>query len=236
MGVRAGAVVQSIPIDDPALYAAHALYNALLDRGVTVHGRPRVLHRVEGGSPPEVPGETLALRRSPPLAELLETLSKISQNLHAELMLREVAFVKRGDGTHEFGLAEMLAFLGELKVPPTEWRTEDGSGLARNDEVTPRAITRLLAYMASSSHAPLWESFLPVGGEDGTLSNRLCCVSDAGAIRAKTGTLARAVALSGYAQSRANGRLAFSILVNNFAAPASQVRAWVDKIAMTLVE
>jgi D-alanyl-D-alanine carboxypeptidase/D-alanyl-D-alanine-endopeptidase (penicillin-binding protein 4) len=55
-------------------------------------------------------------------------------------------------------------------------------------------------------------------------------------IRAKTGTLNRAVALSGYADSPANGRLAFSILVNNFAAPTSEVRAWVDRLALALVE
>jgi len=40
----------------------------------------------------------------------------------------------------------------------------------------------------------------------------------------------------GYADSQANGHLAFSILVNNFAAPSSEVRAWVDRLATTLVQ
>jgi D-alanyl-D-alanine carboxypeptidase len=61
-------------------------------------------------------------------------------------------------------------------------------------------------------------------------------VSEGKRVRAKTGTLARAVALSGYADSKTRGRLAFSILVNNFAALPAEVRAWVDKIALTLVE
>jgi hypothetical protein len=30
--------------------------------------------------------------------------------------------------------------------------------------------------------------------------------------------------------------LAFSILVNNFAAPASGIRAWIDKMALALIE
>jgi D-alanyl-D-alanine carboxypeptidase len=55
-------------------------------------------------------------------------------------------------------------------------------------------------------------------------------------VRAKTGTLTRAIALSGYADSRTRGRLAFSILINNFAAPQAEVRAWIDKLALTLVE
>ena len=57
--------------------------------------------------------------------------------------------------------------------------------------MSPRAVTRLLSHMAASKNGAAWLSLLPVGGEDGTLANRLCCVSDASAakqVRAKTGT------------------------------------------------
>ena len=70
--------------------------------------------------------------------------------------------------------------------------------------------------MHGSKYRDDWISLLPVGGEDGTLQRRLCCVADGRGIRAKTGSLSRGVALSGYADSKTNGRLAFSILVNNF--------------------
>jgi D-alanyl-D-alanine carboxypeptidase/D-alanyl-D-alanine-endopeptidase (penicillin-binding protein 4) len=183
-----------------------------------------------------VEGQVLATRRSPPLSELLQALVKVSQNLHAELMLREVGFARRGDGSPDNGYAELLAFVGEVRISPVEWRSEDGSGLARNDEVTPAAITRLLRYMDASGNGTVWHSLLPVGGDDGTLGNRLCCTSDGSRIHAKTGTLSRAVALSGYADSKTQGQLAFSILVNNFAAPTSEVRDWVDKMALELVQ
>ena len=114
--------------------------------------------------------------------------------------------------------------------------SEDGSGLARNDEVTPRALTQLLVAMDKGEQRGVWRSLFPVGGQDGTLSSRLCCSSEPVSIRAKTGSLSRAIALSGYADSKSNGRLAFSILVNNFAASAAEVRAWVDRLAMVLVE
>jgi len=90
--------------------------------------------------------------------------------------------------------------------------------------------------MAASKYGAQWLSLLPVGGEDGTLQHRLCCVSDGRLVRAKTGTLTRAITLSGYADSRTRGRLAFSILINNFSAPQAEVRAWIDKIALSLVE
>jgi D-alanyl-D-alanine carboxypeptidase/D-alanyl-D-alanine-endopeptidase (penicillin-binding protein 4) len=76
----------------------------------------------------------------------------------------------------------------------------------------------------------------PIGGEDGTLKNRMQDAPGADGIHAKTGTLSRAIALSGYAQSKTHGWLAFSILVNSFNAPPSEVRKWIDKIALELTE
>jgi D-alanyl-D-alanine carboxypeptidase/D-alanyl-D-alanine-endopeptidase (penicillin-binding protein 4) len=228
-----------VAVDDPALFAACALYDALARRGVAIRGRPVARHRAVSEDPWPVEGDVIATRTSPPMVEMLQVIEKVSQNLHAELMLREVARVTRGTGTRESGLQELSVWLASIGIKADEWRAEDGSGLSRNDEVSPRAVTRLLTHMAASKNASSWVSLLPVGGEDGTLANRLCCVSDAGAarqVRAKTGSLTRAIALSGYAESRTRGRLAFSILINNFSASQSEVRAWVDKIALTLVE
>src|SRR5208283_899186 len=109
-----------------------------------------------------------------------------------------------------------------------EVRIDDGSGLGRNTLVTPKLIAWLLAHEYASKDRDQWVSFLPAGGEDGTLEHRLCCVSEGVGIRAKTGTLSRAIALSGYAVSKTSGMLAFSILVNDFSAPPAEVRAWVD--------
>jgi len=179
----------------------------------------------------------IATRTSPPLIELLRLAEKVSQNLHSELFLREVGRVARRTGTREAGIAEQAALLSEIGVKVADdARLQDGSGLSVNAQLTPRLLTRLLAYMQASKYRAAWNSLLPVGGEDGTLGKRLCCVaSDAARIQAKTGTLNRAVALSGYADA-ARGRLAFSILINNFAASQREVRQWIDKIALALLE
>jgi D-alanyl-D-alanine carboxypeptidase len=44
------------------------------------------------------------------------------------------------------------------------------------------------------------------------------------------------VALSGYADSKTQGNLSFSILINNYGARTQDVQAWVDKIALALLE
>lgn len=223
-----------IAVDDPALFAARAMYDALLRRGVAIRGRPVARHRLSETAIP-VEGEVLASRQSPPLSELLRAMMKVSQNLHAEMFLREAGLARQGQGTVEAGLREMQAMLTEFRIPALDFKSEDGSGLARNDQISPRAVTALLAAMDAGPHRELWRSLLPVSGE-GTLNGRLCCMAETVSIRAKTGSLSRAIALSGYADSPANGRLAFSILVNNFAAPSAEVRAWVDKLAATLIQ
>jgi D-alanyl-D-alanine carboxypeptidase/D-alanyl-D-alanine-endopeptidase (penicillin-binding protein 4) len=225
------AVTEMIPLDDPALFAATALYDALIRRGIAVHGTPQARHRVTGAYVPPS-GEEVASRLSPPLGDLLQMMDKLSQNLHAELLLRATTPI----GTTEAALAEMRTYLAETGAAPGDWRLDDASGLSRNALVTPRLLTHLLVRMAQSKDHDAWMSLLPIGGEDGTLSRRLCCISQGRGIRAKTGSLARVVALSGYADSNTYGPVAFSILVNDFSAPAAEVRQWVDQIATALLE
>jgi D-alanyl-D-alanine carboxypeptidase/D-alanyl-D-alanine-endopeptidase (penicillin-binding protein 4) len=230
------AIREIVPVDDPALYAATALYDALTRRGVFVAGRPVARHRAVTDDNVPADGAVVASHTSPPLSELLQVIEKVSQNLHAELILREVGRVARNAGTREAGLEELAALLAETGATAGESRLEDGSGLSRNALVTPRLVTRLLAHMYASKYRDLWISLLPAGGEDGTLASRLCCASDGLGIRAKTGTLSRALALSGYADSKTRGRLAFSILVNDFSATPGEVRQWIDRIATALLE
>ena len=275
--IPAGAakVYANVTMDDPALYAACALYDALARRGVMLAGRPVARHRAAGDAytPPEArPGQArparpaqpagtsvapaepalsqegsvvgagsseatiLATRFSPPAAELIQTTNKVSENLHAELLLREAGRIERGAGTREAGLAALNAFLIQIGAASTDSRIDDGSGLSRNTLVTPQLVTRLLGFMYGSSLHEAWIAMLPVGGEDGTLARRLRGAAYARAIHAKTGTLNRAIALSGYAESKTRGWLAFSILVNDFAAPQSEIQAWVDKIALALLQ
>ena len=229
-------VAEILPVDDPALFAASAVYDALTRRGIAIRGQAVARHRGIGEPYNAAEGEELASRISPPLLELLQVMDKVSENLHAELILREVGRVTRGEGSTEAGIEELNAYLNAAGGEAGDWRLEDGSGLSLNTLVTLRLLTRILTRMAQSPDRDSWISLLPAGGEDGTLSHRLCCVSEGRGVRAKTGSLSRAQALSGYADSRTYGQLAFSILANDFAAPPGEVRQWIDRIAAALLE
>ncbi len=230
------AVKERAAVEDPALYAAFALYDLLTRQGVRILGRPVSVHRHRLDEPyEEAPGIVLARRQSPPLSEIARTLNKVSQNLHAEILLRETALTRRGEPTREAGLKELTEFLETIGIPETACHFEDGSGLSRRTLISPRAITTLLGYMDSTVHREEWESMLPIGGEDGTLDTRFDRVPAARAIHAKTGTLATVNALSGYVTTLRGERLTFSIIANNFSAKPREIRRVIDRIGLALV-
>jgi D-alanyl-D-alanine carboxypeptidase/D-alanyl-D-alanine-endopeptidase (penicillin-binding protein 4) len=208
----------------------------LTRRGVAVEGHPVARHRGSDESYAAPDGTTLAVRYSPPASQLIQMADKVSENLHAELLLRETGRVEHRSGTRQAGVISLESFFGQIGGAAADARIDDGSGLGRNTLVTPRLVTRLLTYMYESNQRDTWISMLPIGGVDGTLAGRLCCASETHSIHAKTGTLNRAIALSGYAESKARGWLAFSILVNDFGASEGEIREWIDRIATALME
>ncbi|MFN7993652.1 MAG: D-alanyl-D-alanine carboxypeptidase/D-alanyl-D-alanine-endopeptidase [Bryobacteraceae bacterium] len=224
-------------IDDPALYAAFALRDALTQRGIAVHGEARALHRLPGDGPYLPPaGFELARRESAPLVQDLQVTDKVSQNLHAEMGLLAVARARRRTGNREAGIAELQGFLGEAGLDKGSYHFVDGSGLSRLDLVSAEAVVRLLTYLYRSQFREPWISLLPVAGQDGTLHGRMTRPPAAGRIFAKTGSMSHVSALSGYARRRDGAMLVFSILVNNYNGHASAITEAIDRICTLMVE
>ncbi len=161
---------------------------------------------------------------------------KVSQNLHAEIMLREVGAIRRNVGSREAGLADLGDFLNEIGTDPDQYRFVDGSGLSRETLLAPAAVTKLLEFMAQSKQRDLWINLLPVAGVDGTLGTRFAGHPEAKHIHAKTGSLAHIRALSGYADTKENGMVAFSIMVNNFDVPSDEITAFMDRMSLALLQ
>ena len=244
ISIRSRGRVLSVAVDDPALFAALALQGELKRLGVTIDGAPVARHahphefpslkRLSNRKPKAYPTKLAAIR-SAPLAQTLPIINKDSQNLHAEMLLCEVGYQRRGVGSFEAGLAELKSFLVEAGLKPQESKLQDASGLSRRNLVTPGATTQLLTYMWNSPSREHFVSSLPVSGEDGTLDWRFARTSAKGRIRAKTGSLAHVTAISGYATTLDGRPLAFSILVNNYGVQASYIRSRVDKICVAMV-
>jgi D-alanyl-D-alanine carboxypeptidase/D-alanyl-D-alanine-endopeptidase (penicillin-binding protein 4) len=214
-----------VGIDDPAHYAAWRLKALLVERGVRVTGIVTSRHRaltagddpaVRKGAPAARPPEVPALARlvPPPLGEDLTRINKVSQNLHAELMLRRVGLAK-GSGSIADGLAVVDAMLAEAGVPRHGYDLSDGSGMSSYNRVAPRGMVKLLRWIAARPWGAAWRETLPVGGRDGTLARRFRGTALEGKVFAKTGTLNATDALSGYLTAKSGRTLLFSFYAND---------------------
>jgi D-alanyl-D-alanine carboxypeptidase/D-alanyl-D-alanine-endopeptidase (penicillin-binding protein 4) len=183
-------------------------------------------------APPTVLAEHVSL----PLAEDVRLVNKISENLHAELLLRVAAREKTGAMTIEDALPFAESWRDAAGLPAGGALLTDGSGLSREDLVTPRAIVALLEYASRQSWGELFRSTLPIAGEDGTLADRMKATPADGRIQAKTGTLEHVNALSGYATSVGGAHLVFSFLSDDHAMPGHDAEAVLDSIAIAMVE
>ncbi|HUA00411.1 MAG TPA: D-alanyl-D-alanine carboxypeptidase/D-alanyl-D-alanine-endopeptidase [Candidatus Aquilonibacter sp.] len=238
---------------DPAETAARTLKQLLEERGVRVTGNVRVQHAAPPESTPAgepvfpAPGGAmqaagganrfvLAEHLSAPLIESIEFTNKASNNLHAELLLRTVAREKLGLGSTAAGLKVEASFLRAAGIPDGDVILTDGSGLARDDLVTPGAMVMLLRYAAHQSWGRDFISTLPVAGVDGTLQDRMKDGRATGLIEAKTGTIEHDHALSGYATTRRGESLAFAIFCNNDGQHGPGASSPVDAIASAMVE
>ncbi|HKF53405.1 MAG TPA: D-alanyl-D-alanine carboxypeptidase/D-alanyl-D-alanine-endopeptidase, partial [Candidatus Acidoferrales bacterium] len=235
---------------DPALYTAGVLKQLLIARGVRITGDARAQHAVpppenpppDGSSTaataPPAPSAPLVLAEhdSPPLIEIVRVLNKVSQNLHAEILLRTVAKEKTGMGFLAGGLKIEQQFLTSIGVPLGDVLVDDGSGLSRENLVTPRAAVALLEYVHQQPWGDAFVTTLPVAGLDGTLEHRMNGTPAEGRIQAKTGSVARVQAISGFATTVRGEHLIFSMFDNHFGGPGREAEKTLDAISVAMVQ
>lgn len=224
IGRGAKPVLRSVPVSDPARLAAATFRAVLVDRSITIQGGLGSAHSSEE-SPvtgrsvfapaldSEAPIRVLAVHTSEPILDILSIINKRSHNLMAEQVLRTVGRVAVGEGSVAGGrraIEHMLAREGH----PADIAVYDGSGLSVLNRASAGDFIDLLTLMAASPMWPYyWETLPEAGASDGL--RRMYRTGAEGNLRAKTGTIDRVSALSGYVSSANGERLAFSIISNN---------------------
>jgi D-alanyl-D-alanine carboxypeptidase/D-alanyl-D-alanine-endopeptidase (penicillin-binding protein 4) len=179
---------------------------------------------------------TLASYESKPLLQDVRVVNKVSQNLHAEILLRLLGRERGNAGTVEGGLEVLRGFLTQAGIPNDQYVFYDGSGLSRQNLVTPHAIVDLLRYCALQPWGADYKSTFPVSGVDGSLTDRLTSPHLQKRVTAKTGSLGGVKTLSGYATTDSGQAVVFSILSNNFNLPAKRVTDAIDELVKAIVE
>ncbi len=245
---------EGLAIEDPAEFAASLLRHLLEVRGIAVYGKQRTRHTElaslstftttviassRGGDEHSLTSPAgplvLAEYQSAPLSDDIEVINKVSQNLHAEILLRLLGREKGTGGTVQAGLEVLRGFLNNAGLSGDDYAFYDGSGLSRQNLVTPRAVVELLRYASAQPWGKEFRDSLPAAGVDGSLADRCKDLDPAAHVYAKTGSLGGVKTLSGYAVTPKGEQIAFSILTNNFSLPGKRVNEVIDSIVEAAV-
>ena len=215
-----------VNITDPTSYTVSVFKKYLAQAGIQVIGNTSQRRAV-----PEQ-ARLLVNHKSEPLALTLRGLNKFSNNLVAEQILKTLGAEKFGPpGTTENGLKIIHQYMQSLGFLDGQYTVVDGSGLSRQNRMTPNQIVNVLEYVNDDlSIYPEFISALGVMGVDGNVRKRMNGVEESQKARVKTGTLNSVSALSGYFQSRDGERFAFSILMNDLKCHNGQALNIQDKI------
>jgi serine-type D-Ala-D-Ala carboxypeptidase/endopeptidase (penicillin-binding protein 4) len=222
----------SVTIDGPALMFGRLLADRLDKSSLGLMGKtPSV--RLAGAAEvtPSVLGEAggsarLAASVKTPLSVVLERCNVDSDNLYAESLLKLVGHKATGQpGSWSNGSAVVRMQVKERLGgdEASKLVMNDGSGLSRNNRVTPGMLTKWLASVAKAPGGGMFVESLALAGEEGTLKRRFKGSKLVNEVRAKSGYIRNVRTLSGYVTDPDSKRqLAFSVLVDDVPAGADQ--------------
>ena len=194
-------------VDPRSVYRA-SLVAALRRAKISVAEREDASAVVEAAAEAKTKARVIHVERTP-LSLALGRVLQESVNVQAEQLLRVVALQRQGRADWRRGRELLDAYVegfGERA------EVADASGLSKHNKVTARLLATCVAETLGGPNARAMLLALPRAGSDGTLKKRMATLG--ARVRAKTGWVRGASALSGVVRTRADRLLSFSILMN----------------------
>jgi serine-type D-Ala-D-Ala carboxypeptidase/endopeptidase (penicillin-binding protein 4) len=210
---KSAKITDWIAVSNPTMYALDLFKQSLEEKGIVINGK------VMRGTVPNKAYE-ISSHQSMPLSELLVPFMKLSNNVHAETLIKEMGKVKKGEGSWEKGIEVLESKLLDFGVNTETLLIRDGSGISHLNLVPANEISKLLFSVQKEPWYHTYLHSLPISGEKekmvgGTLRHRMTQPTIRGKIKAKTGTLTSVSSLSGYVETIKGETLIFSVLLNN---------------------
>ncbi|MGB8858652.1 MAG: D-alanyl-D-alanine carboxypeptidase, partial [Ilumatobacteraceae bacterium] len=210
---------------DPAASAAKTFAAMLRDRNVSVGGSGTGVASAGQG--------VLASVQSAPLADVVNELLATSDNLTAEMLVKEIGVAVAQSGTRPAGLQAMVDRLIAWGVPTAGLVFTDGSGLSHDNQLTCAALAGVLERGAASD--AVGAGLARAGQPGSTLAEAFPQEGLVDVLQGKTGTLHNpneVKSLSGYFVAGAD-EVDFVLILNGPLA-TTYATAW-DQLAGALL-
>lgn len=222
-------------LPDPALFAVQAFQEALQKAGIAVSGTAQTTRQAPAY-------ENMALLHtyySPRLQDIIVIVNKRSFNLYADMLLRQLALHAGQSGSLENGLAALIQFLQKNKIAAAQDTVlYDGSGLARDNLLTPQTLLNTLIFMSQSPHFKAYYNSLATPDDRGdllVLRKFLTPKKQVDTVRVKGGTIDGVKAMAGYAKDQNGQLIAFVMIANNLASKDESLLRFHEEIIKRLI-
>ena len=214
-------------LPNPAQFAAESFLESLQNAGIKVSGKAAVQ---KGGN---YSGKDLLFTHiSPTVKELVKHTNKKSDNLYAEVLLRDISAYTYGDGSAKDGLKKIKEALINIGVSEEDFDIYDASGLSYTSIVSCQATVTLLEQILEKPYAKDFKDSLVVAGnaeEKNLFAGRVSKKSFANKTLLKTGALDKARTIAGYIKDKNGKDIVFCFFINNFKTNGRNITALQDK-------
>ncbi len=203
-------------VNDPIAHGKALVRQELSRLGIVLRGDIRVGRRDGDG------WQQAAQVVSAPLQTLLAEMLQDSDNLIADLTLKNLGAARDLSGSFAHGVRALKASLKTHADIDLELaRIHDGSGLSKDNLMQARQLAQLLQWLAQHPQMTTYQT-LPVSGENGTLKYRRSTRQEPlkGVIQAKSGTLNGSRNLAGYIDAASGERYVFVLMLSGISLPA----------------
>ena len=220
----------------PEYTCAHYFYNYLKTKGIQCSGGAADTRLGDAGaSSLTLLGSTF----SPTLDRIAFETNHASNNLFAETLLRTLGKELRQSASYDSSYVALNDVLKQLGVDFTRGaQIQDGSGLSRQNYISPDFLCRFLDAMIDSPAYGTFLNSLPSPGGNGTLNYNMQGqpAELRNRIKDKSGSMNGVRCYSGYIlpSSPSGQTIVFSIMTNNCTSPTWKVRPLLDKIMVAL--
>jgi D-alanyl-D-alanine carboxypeptidase/D-alanyl-D-alanine-endopeptidase (penicillin-binding protein 4) len=196
-------------VSEPAAHT-HGVFKRLWEeQGGVFNGTVR-----EAALPPNA--RKLYSIASPPLADIIRSVNKYSNNVMTRQLLLTLGAEKISlPGSIDKGALAVRAALARRGLDFPELVLENGAGLSREERISARHLGEVLLAAWASPTMPEFVSSLPIAALDGTMQRRLAGTPLAGRVHLKTGSLNTVRSMAGYVLDAQGRRLAVVALHNH---------------------
>jgi D-alanyl-D-alanine carboxypeptidase/D-alanyl-D-alanine-endopeptidase (penicillin-binding protein 4) len=224
IGIKDKVYTQYFAHPEPNAYFLNAFKKAILQSGISMSGSIRY-----GAVPKD--SKLIYEHQSQSLSYILNNLNHFSNNFIAGQLLFAIGQDSRGFFSKEKGMQVLKETLSKFPEFNKDYNLADSSGLSTENRISPEQVLAILkAAYSDMGIGPVFISSLSRFGISGTLEDRFLLGSQdeyqvktfsyldqkqrADSVWAKTGTVNKISAVSGYVEAFSHQILGFSIVIN----------------------